>query len=503
MKDNCGATNKSQYAFGFYALQAVLGLYDVYEIAFQVVGHTKFAPGVVASKMGSAFNCSDCFNLGMLVEMFEVQGVTVLGYDGDLLQMYKACTTKLFAAIPGIKKSRFFLIIADDGKVQQDLINVVRDGAAVPGCFTAASVECAATNLAKRSLLVLIPIALEGLCYDGIGEGTGLYGAPSTAKIFEFRVARLFLRRTESCSEWTELEAYHFLDQQSDAAIEAALKSIVRFSGIPEGDALTEGLMPYYGKLAEDITTQMSKFVPPQYVPGEYGLAPSGCTGSLSEAVVGLVYSCADALLIADRAAAKAAVAAATTALRASAKAEGARPGAVVKATKSGAGAWKGALHGPLVLAACKGAVPSKQLKADLAAQLNVDVAAINRFVNKVIKPKMRVAGDAPAASAATAAAANAQPAAAPRRVSGARGVVFTPATVKVKASRNTPATTTTAAPPQHAANAPRGGTTARVPVARPRARKMSKQAREAAVLMAGLHAGDDPKENRKHRQGL
>ncbi|KAJ1451893.1 hypothetical protein M885DRAFT_569365 [Pelagophyceae sp. CCMP2097] len=58
-QDNCGATNKSQYALGFYALQAVLGLYDVYEIAFQVAGHTKFAPGVVASKLGSASNCSE------------------------------------------------------------------------------------------------------------------------------------------------------------------------------------------------------------------------------------------------------------------------------------------------------------------------------------------------------------------------------------------------------------------------------------------------------------
>jgi len=83
---------------------------------------------------------------------------------------------------------------------------------------------------------------LEGLRYHGIGEGTGLNGPPSTDKIFEYRVGRLFLRKTESCLEWTETLGYHLPDQQSDAAIEAAVKSIVRFSDTREGDDVTDGL---------------------------------------------------------------------------------------------------------------------------------------------------------------------------------------------------------------------------------------------------------------------
>ena len=185
--DNCAGTNKSQFVFGALALLTLTGVLDSMCLEFMIPGHTKMRLDVAFSRTGNAFRSRDVFNLGMLSDIFK-QYVDVQAYKEDFIGMYRTASTALFGEVNGIKKSRSFTILGDDGFVHQDLVAAPGSG---PGVYTAKSMRKAVVQLAKRSLFKIIPQALEGKAYRGVGDGTGLYGALAPEKTSGFRHVRL------------------------------------------------------------------------------------------------------------------------------------------------------------------------------------------------------------------------------------------------------------------------------------------------------------------------
>lgn len=86
--DGCAGTNNSQFCFGSLALQVSLGILDVINIAFMVVGHTKFDPDLVARALPGALNRSDTHNPAMLQQCAQ-SFTSAQFYNGDVFSTTK------------------------------------------------------------------------------------------------------------------------------------------------------------------------------------------------------------------------------------------------------------------------------------------------------------------------------------------------------------------------------------------------------------------------------
>eukprot|EP00173_Palmaria_palmata_P004235 Plantae.Rhodophyta-Palmaria_palmata.ctg533.p1 GENE.Plantae.Rhodophyta-Palmaria_palmata.ctg533~~Plantae.Rhodophyta-Palmaria_palmata.ctg533.p1 ORF type:complete len:204 (+),score=16.65 Plantae.Rhodophyta-Palmaria_palmata.ctg533:71-613(+) len=171
--DGCGATNKSQFCFGGLAFLCLCRLIDIVSILLMVAGHTKFAPDLVAQHLAGGYNRGDTFNHAHLRNHAEPHASSV-GYDGALLETWKAGTVDLFGAIEHIMSYRQFLIFRNDGQVdlgpQRDLPSTMEPFPDSGPLYGAEDVEEAMSLLARRSLVsTVLPNVLAGT-HQGIGS---------------------------------------------------------------------------------------------------------------------------------------------------------------------------------------------------------------------------------------------------------------------------------------------------------------------------------------------
>ena len=303
--DNAGGTNKSQYVLGGFGLRAAAGDFDAIYPTFMLPGHTKFDSDHICQQTGSAYNRSDVFNHGMLNSVFSPYA-RVHAYDGRLLYSYKEATSELFQPVKNITLYRSFAIVADDGKLQDDLEKV--PGSAVnsfpePGdVYTNESLSLAITNLAMRSLTTLIPIALSGKHYSGLGQETGLYGVPSVAKPLPPRKVRLFKRLTESCKFWIEQIKWHKPSASDAKTINLALSMPyslhdslnITFNGSSYSSGPYLGKSGYWGTKEEQIGFLYRHYVEPKYTPDDRELACRGASDEIDRELRELILSCED-----------------------------------------------------------------------------------------------------------------------------------------------------------------------------------------------------------------
>ena len=281
--DNAGGTNKSQFVFGGFGLRVAAGDFDAIFPSYMLAGHTKFDSDTVLQHLGNAYNRSDVFNHGMLNSVYSPYA-TIHAYDGNLLTLHKEATTMLFQPIANITSYRCFAIVADDGHLDDDLKQTSETEVNFPDkgpMFTDESLQTAVANIAERSLKNIIPVALSGQSYAGLGEGTGLYGLPSKKPILPFRTGRLFKKMTEKGKVWLEQPFWHKKHARNSASIEKALSVAkpLEFTSCTiewDGSAYT----PYYGHKAEQIQLQYEQWVPIQYTPDEYSIASRGAAHS-------------------------------------------------------------------------------------------------------------------------------------------------------------------------------------------------------------------------------
>lgn len=293
--DNAGGTNKSQYVFGGFGLRVAAGDFDAIYPSYMVAGHTKFDSDTVLQHLGNAYNRSDVFNHGMLNSVYSPYA-TIHAYDGNLLTLHKEATTMVFQPVTNIQSYRCFAIIADDGHLDDDLKQTSKTDVNFPDegpMFTDESLQTAVANLAERSLKKIIPVALSGRSYAGLGEGTGLYGLPSKNPVLPSRTGRLFKKMTEKGKVWLEQPFWHKRHARNSASIEKALsvaKPLEFTSCTIEWDG--SAYKPYYGVKAEQIQLQYEQWVPIQYTPDEYSITSRGAAHS--QLVLDLLLSSKD-----------------------------------------------------------------------------------------------------------------------------------------------------------------------------------------------------------------
>ena len=177
-QDSCPSTNKSQFAFGSFALLLALGVFDVVRYFFMVVGHTKFGPDRLARGIAEPYSKNYTYNLAHLNEHVESAAATAVPYDGrDVLRTAKIASSKMFKPVDKIMSSREFILLADDGKVN------LGEGVAKASCEAASHfpnkgllygddvIEREAALLAERSLGEVFD-KVHGNSFQGVGSGT-------------------------------------------------------------------------------------------------------------------------------------------------------------------------------------------------------------------------------------------------------------------------------------------------------------------------------------------
>ena len=329
--DGCSATQKSQYFLGAMAVLALTGRLDVVEIFCMVPGHTKFDSDIICQKIAAKYNASDTYNHGMLNGIVKLYA-TAHAYDGDSLMTFKRATPGIFSPVDGITNYRSFLIVGDDGRMDDDLPGVAlpdedavgADAAAPPAppAYPDELLRAAVTRLKERSLEVVLPWLAEGKPFSGLGSGCQVHDISGPVCGMPFRRVRLFKRHTESDEAWVEQLGYQLtLDAVEIGASLALARS---FSSLPESE--TAKLKPYYGNKAKDIMDQYQEYIPHKYVPDEYILAAGGPSGTLSVDGLSAMLSDGDVRRNEDDAAAAKAAAAAKEQLATDAKAARAAP---------------------------------------------------------------------------------------------------------------------------------------------------------------------------------
>jgi len=286
--DNCAGTNKSQYMFGCVAILVMLGYFDAIKLFFQLQGHTKFDPDVAAQKVAGAFSGGDTFNHGMLNDHMSAH-VRATAYDERLLKDWRAITPFIFDSIDNITSYRQFYFLADDGKLNLGIplkkaLSPAAAFASMGDVYSDAVLEREAELMAHRSLIDrVLPSFFRGE-HKGAGSGTGLDGAPTSSLVpppgeFQIYQVRLFMRERSSDTHWIEQRGYMRL-RDPTLIKEALLKVQSVVPGGLEGPKKTQ------------VEEQYKKYIPPQYVPDEYEMSSTGCTGLLANKpkVQGLVF---------------------------------------------------------------------------------------------------------------------------------------------------------------------------------------------------------------------
>lgn len=278
--DGCGAKNESQFCFGGLALLCMRGIIDSVSIILMVAGHTKFAPDLVAQHVAGGYNRRDTFNHAHLRINVEPHSSSI-GYDGALLDTWKAGTVDLFGAIDHVMAYRLFLIFRDDGEVdlgaQVDLPSNMEPFPDAGPLFGEAEVDKAMRLPARRSLISsilrnvidgrhqgigshLVSESSEGLTEAG-EEAVGAGGASGKypKRLIPYSVdaytpACILSRRSESEPVWREQVLY--MNPHSLEVMNAALKKIVPVHTVPGSEKLP------YGQKVKSIREQNWTWVP-------------------------------------------------------------------------------------------------------------------------------------------------------------------------------------------------------------------------------------------------
>lgn len=288
--DNCTGTNKSQFVFGTVSMSLAAAVLDVFAPYFSIPGHTKFECDITAQKTATLYHRSDTFNIGMLHEICQRYAASHV-YDGSLLRTWKEAEQDIFAAVKGITSYRLFLLVADDGLMDLKEMEAAHPRMAAykelegkeEGFVSDSNLDEEVTALKARSLRRVME-QIRNHEYSGVGAGSGHFNA-GEPRLFPkslqtLRHVRLFKKMRNSDELWLEQVGYHKV--QSVNAFCAAMAKAVPYaaSNIPGQCAKV-----YWGARAQQISEQYAKFVPPMYVPDEYELSQTGCSGKVKAAV--------------------------------------------------------------------------------------------------------------------------------------------------------------------------------------------------------------------------
>ena len=390
--DNCGGTNKNQYVFGCLALLIMVSILDVGLIDFMKAGHTKFEPDDTARHTAGAYNSSDTFNPAMWLQYCK-RYATACFYDGALLRTWKEATTLLFRAVENITTYHSFLFVADDGLLElSELAADTNERMSIylkkekGGFFSNEQLEQQVKLLKKRSLQSVIT-AVRNRSHHGVGAGNALYNN-KTAQFFPprlgtVRTVRLFKRLHQTDSFWIEQASYQ---KTVDPIIVCeAMKKAVQYdmSQIPG-----QCPKPYWGARDQNIKDQYAKFVPPQYVPDEFNLAQSGCSGTLSSSAVEFVHPHTLKAMPAETAVpCLLENAALPLTLTEDENETTSQPITTVQSGK-----YKHSVHGPVLLEACGGIgseiITDKKKIHELAESLMLEYKQVKYGLNLLLKTK-------------------------------------------------------------------------------------------------------------------
>jgi hypothetical protein len=107
--DNATSTNKNRYLIGWAVELVQQSHLDHVRLPFMVVGHTKFAPDRLFSRIANSYNSSDVFNIGELVAIAE-QYATATEEDGTRILKWRQELDKKYTELGGIRKYHDFVI---------------------------------------------------------------------------------------------------------------------------------------------------------------------------------------------------------------------------------------------------------------------------------------------------------------------------------------------------------------------------------------------------------
>lgn len=268
--DSCAGTNKSQFVYGGLGLIVATGRLDCIHVLYMVVGHTKFGPDLVARSIAGKYNKEDTFNQAMLNQHIS-NFATVAAYDATLLQSWRRATPMLFRSIEGIMSYRSFYILADDGEVSLNSVEIPDDVEQYQGrgqYYRVNDVIEQAQLMAKRSLKNrVIPAVIDGT-YEGVGEGFNIIdGSDKGRRLLPKEVsrvfhARLFVQRSERDKFCFELSDW--MHDSSVSKVNKVLRVITGYWSIGEMDKVA------YGAKKKAIEDQFLRFVDPRYVPDRF-----------------------------------------------------------------------------------------------------------------------------------------------------------------------------------------------------------------------------------------
>ena len=115
--DNATSTNKNRYRIGWAIELVQQSRLDHVRLPFMVVGHTKFAPDRLFSRISNSYNSSDVFNIGEIVAIAE-QYATATEEDGMRILKWRQELDKKYTELDGIRKYHDFVISQNgNGKV--------------------------------------------------------------------------------------------------------------------------------------------------------------------------------------------------------------------------------------------------------------------------------------------------------------------------------------------------------------------------------------------------
>ena len=276
--DNCGGTNKNQYVFGSFAIALALSVLDVFRPCFMLAYHGKFGPDILAQKSAGSYNSGDTFNEAMLLGHFSNYADAV-AYDGTLLHTWKEGSGQLFYPVEHITSYREFMLIADDGAVRlgepaEPSAEYAKRYPDAGDFYTQEALEREAQALKLRSL----PGVFKTFC-NGEHAGVGAGQTQDSARFLprscsKLRKVRLFKKIRDTDTMWIEQDRYQKTQDVVEFCKELAKVVPYENSSIPSQTAKA-----YWGARAQQIKDQMSKYVPPKYVPDEYSVASGGLTG--------------------------------------------------------------------------------------------------------------------------------------------------------------------------------------------------------------------------------
>ena len=107
--DNATSTNKNRYLIGWAMELVQHKLLDHLRLPFMIVGHTKFAPDRLFSRIAKSYNASDVYNIGELVAIAD-QYATATKEDGTRILKWRQELEKKYAELDGIRKFHDFVL---------------------------------------------------------------------------------------------------------------------------------------------------------------------------------------------------------------------------------------------------------------------------------------------------------------------------------------------------------------------------------------------------------